>query len=102
MSKALSAQMVKVNNDLTEFIKRKGPLVPKGKVFGWFKEQIANAITAGGSALDKDSFLETAKVLFDTVVKPNDNIPDYLDEVLWNLVIEPMIEKMLAKKSSAS
>lgn len=96
MSGTLSLSAAKVNTDLTEFIKRKAPMIAKGKVFGWFKEQIANAAAAAGSSLDKESFLTTAKTLFDTVVKPNDGIPDFLDDVIWNLVLVPMIEKIIA------
>ena len=98
MSGTLSVAAAKVNNDLTEFIKRKGPMIAKGKVFNWFKEQIANAAAAAGSAIDKDTFLATAKTLFDTVVKPNDGIPDYLDDVIWSLVLVPMVEKIISGK----
>lgn len=101
MSGTLSAVAVKANADLTELVKRKAPMIAKGKVFGWFKEQIANAAAAAGSALDKDSFLATAKTLFDTVVKPNDGIPDYLDDVIWNLVLVPMVEKIISGKKPA-
>lgn len=93
----LSATSLKVNNDFAAHVRAAAPMVGKGKIFGWFKEQIAQAINAAGATLDKDSFLVTIKTLFDTVVKPNDGIPDFIDEILWHVVVEPLVEKLVAK-----
>lgn len=95
MSGNLSAHVLKINTDLASHVMANAPAQPRGRIFQWFKDQIANAISGAAGQIDPPTFEATVKNLFDTVIKPNDGIPDFIDEILWSVVVLPLIDKLL-------
>jgi hypothetical protein len=73
----------------------------KGQLIAWFEQEAQSVLAGLASSVDEPTAEAALKELWDTLVVPNDGIPDFLDAFLWSRIVSPLIKKAYANLADA-
>lgn len=88
---------MKTSQEIVAHLKASAPTgAAKGQLVDWFKAEAEQVISGLASSVDEPTVEAALKDVWDSVVVPNDGIPDFLDARIWRWIVAPAIKRAYA------